>query len=98
MLAGAVSLTRLHLDCKIGWGGPKKVALTTATQLYRDGFHWLEAVGTAKGKADAAIDILKIDEKLLTPTWMSYGGDSALSFDKQQDVFQTELRRLLNWK
>lgn len=57
MLSSAVNLKRLHLDCSIAWrGGGKR----SARQLYRDGFHWLEAVGALKGKFDAAIDILDV--------------------------------------
>lgn len=39
LLGSAVNLKRLHIDCRISWGGPQRVA----TQFYRDGFHWLEA-------------------------------------------------------
>lgn len=33
-----------------------------AEQLYRDAFPWLEAVGNAQRKVDAAVDILNMDE------------------------------------
>ena len=64
MLASAVNLRRLNIDCDIGHG-PKRVA----KQLFRDGFHWLEAVGTSKGKFDAALDMLEIPEKWLSRDW-----------------------------
>lgn len=58
LLANAVNLTRLHIDCRISWSGPKHAA----RQLYRDGFHWLEAMGVAKGNFDAAVGIIEIQE------------------------------------
>ena len=88
MLTGAVNLSRLHLHCQIAWGGPKRVA----KQLYRDGFHWLEAVGAARGKFDAAIELIEIPERNLN----GYGYDD-LSPDEKLEEFRTELRKLLRW-
>ncbi|CAD6572792.1 MAG: hypothetical protein ASARMPREDX12_005448 [Alectoria sarmentosa] len=86
MLTGAVNLSRLHLDCQIAWGGPKRVA----KQFYRDGFHWLEAVGAARGKFDAAIELIEIPERNLN----GYGYDD-LSPEEKLEEFRTELRKLL---
>jgi len=60
MLASAVNLRRLHIDCQIRhcWGIDLR---HEAKQLYSDGFHWLEAMGAAKGKFDAAVDIIELD-------------------------------------
>lgn len=91
MLASAVNLTRLNLDCQIAWGGPCMIA----KQLYRDGFHWLEAVGVAKGKFDAAIDIIEIPEVNLNG--FPYGrvnGDN-LSLEEKMEQFRGELRKML---
>jgi hypothetical protein len=52
LLASAVNLKRLHIDCRIG-----------ANQLYYSGIHWFKAVGQAKGKFDAAVDIIELEEK-----------------------------------
>lgn len=92
LLAGAVNLTRLYINCKIIYHDPK----CQAKQLYRDGFHWLEAVGVAKGKFDAAIDVIEIE-----PGFMhvySYGrvirrGNSS---EEKKEEFRAELRRLLS--
>lgn len=92
MLAGAVNLTHLHLDCKIAWGGPRKVA----RQLYRDGFHWLEAVGAAKGKFDAAIELLEISESNLSRFVSVREND--LSPNDWVEQFDAELRKLLREK
>lgn len=89
MLAGAVNLTRLHLDCKISWSGPKH----SARQLYRDGFHWLEAMGAAKGQYDAAIDIVEIADDNLG---LYYGRiENKPTKEERLVEFESELRKLL---
>lgn len=93
MLASAVNLTRLHLDCQIAWGGPDKVA----KQLYRDGFHWLEAVGAAKGKFDAAIELIDIPDERLGNSY-SYSRRHAADLvpEGMLGTFRAELRKLLH--
>ena len=86
LLAGAVNLGRLHLDCQISWAGPRRVA----RQLYRDGFHWLEAVGAAKGKYDAAVELIEIPEVHLTNVYCS--GPSP---ESEMEKFRAELRKML---
>lgn len=76
MLADAVNLTKLHFDCDITYGGPTRVA----KQLYRDGFRWLEAVGAAKGSADAGVDIITLRD---------------LNLSMNLKAFRAELRRML---
>ncbi|KAL8951797.1 MAG: hypothetical protein Q9222_002246 [Ikaeria aurantiellina] len=64
MLASAVNLTRLNLDCTVGWGyGISTLGPSIATQFYRDAHHWLDAVGCAKGQRDAAVDIIFLGEE-----------------------------------
>ena len=90
MLADAVNLRRLNLDCKIAWGlHPKRIA----KQLYRDGFHWLEAWGAAKGKFDAGVDIVEIAGRNLM---YNPGPGSEPTLDKLREEFKAELRRLLS--
>lgn len=91
MLADAVNLTRLHLDCQLAWGGPSRVA----KQLYRDGFHWLEAMGAAKGRFDAAIDIIDISEANLTCHGYLYIRAGGLSPEEKMEEFKAELRKML---
>lgn len=91
LLAGAVNLGRLHLDCQISWGGPKRIA----RQLYRDGFHWLEAVGVAKGKCDAAVELIEIPAAQLTE---NYGGRVLGNYpspEEKMEEFRAELRKML---
>jgi hypothetical protein len=59
-----------------------------ARKLYRDAFPWLEAVGRAKHRFDAAIDVIHLDEKR-----QSISG-SASDGEKAED-FKTKLRDLL---
>ena len=94
MLVGAVSLTRLHIDCHIIWGGPKKVA----KQLYRDGFHWLEAVGAAKGSFDAAVDLVEVSEKYLGHTYRGsyYTEIVEETVEERMEHFRVELRKMLS--
>jgi hypothetical protein len=89
LLAGAVNLRRLHLDCLMGRStDPKRVAM----QVYRSSFHWLEAVGSAKGKWDAAVDVIEIREESFHDPWHPR---ATTSHDEQMGVFQNELRKLL---
>ncbi|KAF2806456.1 uncharacterized protein BDZ99DRAFT_466028 [Mytilinidion resinicola] len=96
MLSGAVNLKRLHFQCRIGWGNNiRKVA----RQVYRDGFHWLEAVGVAKGNYDAAVDIISLAE--FTPqrtVWRTPGEEDAVEQAAKMEVFGDELRKLLSYK
>ena len=93
MLVDAVNLRRLQLDCgKIGWRDPKRNAM----QLYRAGFHWLEAMGAGKGKFDTALDIIKLPDGALT--WGCDKAESGRILDERMEVFRAELRRLLSCK
>lgn len=94
MLAEAVNLKRLHFDTHIaGGGGPQRVA----RQIYRDGFHWLEAVGSAKGKKDAAVELIEV----LEDNWQRYsratrrGELEGRGPQHDLEAFRDELRKLL---
>lgn len=58
----ATNLEKFYIDARIGWYKSPKHA---AQQLYRDAFPWLEAIGCAKGKYDAAIDVLDVHKDVL---------------------------------
>jgi len=57
-LSMATNLERFTFHVRNGWWGvdPKNCAI----RFYRDAFQWLEAVGAAKGKADAALDLIEM--------------------------------------
>ncbi|KAK4695212.1 hypothetical protein P7C71_g2499, partial [Lecanoromycetidae sp. Uapishka_2] len=90
LLADAVNLRRLHIDCRVGWSsGP----IGHARQLYRDGFHWLEAFGVAKGQFDAAVGIIEVEDSNLE---RYYGPtEEKPSKEERLEDFKAELRKLL---
>jgi len=93
MLASAVNLQRFHIDCRISWGGPKYAA----RQLYRDGHHWLEAMGVAKGRFDAAVEIVEvIDENF--EEYRRNGDQEKPTREEQLETFRSEMRKLLRRK
>jgi hypothetical protein len=95
LLVNAVNLRRLHLDCRLHWrSNPKSVAM----QIYRDGFHWLEAVGVAKGKFDAAVEIIELlPENLDGSNWYGPGSGRPAkpTHEEQMKLFRNELTKLL---
>ena len=90
MLTGAVNLSRLYLDCIVSFKGPKGVA----KQIYRDGCHWLEAVGAAKGKSDAAIEIIELSKACLGGSRYQTKQPDGWYSERLEDV-GSELRKLL---
>ncbi|KAL8772555.1 MAG: hypothetical protein Q9209_002216 [Squamulea sp. 1 TL-2023] len=95
MLASAVDLTSLNLDCHIRWGRGDRIA----RQFFRDGHIWLEAVGTNKGRRDAAVDVIHLGLENLYPYPM-HGRQLANCTQEEQleemtRQFRAELRKLL---
>ena len=91
MLADAVNLQRLHMDCRIHWGGGPQ---TVARQFYRECFHYLEGIGSAKGSFDAAVEL--IDVLPSNFDIYRYGQDKKPSNEDNLEKFQNELRKLLS--
>ena len=91
-LSNATNLQRLHIDCRISWGGAK----FAARQLFRDGHNWFEAVGVAQGKVDAGVSIVEMDEENFEEYrgWRNQGQDKP-STEEQLESFRTELGKLL---
>lgn len=57
VLAGAVNLENFYLDASLRYYSRTPVAM--AGKIYRNAFPWMEAVGMARGRADAAVDIMR---------------------------------------
>ena len=93
LLAGAVDLKRLKIDCRISWYTcPKKIAM----QVYREAFHWLKAIGVAKRKRDAALEVIEIREENFSAS--IYGTVSVKdlpSHQEQMENFREVLSHLL---
>lgn len=96
MLGNAVNLERLYVNCRIHWDGPKGVA----KQIYRDAHNYLEAIGDAKGKFDAAVEIFDFNpnnwsglkcHKYESPTTPS----KDLTASENLEEFRAELRKRL---
>lgn len=94
--AGAVNLTRLYLDCSVHAVGGKMLA----RQLMRDGHFWFDAVGAAKGKRDAAVDVLDAGSNVVIDAHkLKFNpiGDEAMvvKVKEGRNAFHAELRLLL---
>ncbi|KAF2011311.1 hypothetical protein BU24DRAFT_426396 [Aaosphaeria arxii CBS 175.79] len=70
-----------------------------ARQIYRDAFPFLEAVGAAKGKVDAAIDIFDISEQNFdTRHRWRRTPQVTRPYEESISIFKTELSRLLGMR
>lgn len=102
LLKGLPNLKEVVFDCAITWAfghqtGQKGIVLI-ARQLYRDGFAWLHHVSGAKGRYDAALDIIRFgyedkDDADTSGTSLFYGNQ--ISNEQKREWFNEELRRLL---
>jgi hypothetical protein len=61
-----------------------------ARQIYRDAFPWLEAVGAAKGKADAAVDKISLEREHIAHA------DAIRAREEDTGAFREELKSILN--
>jgi hypothetical protein len=96
MLAFATNLKRVNFQCRLGWNSTPSAV---ARQIYRDGFHWLEAVGVAKGKTDAAVDIITLaDHNLTGRAWRRTTDAVAPTSSVGRQMFEAEMRKLLGYK
>lgn len=89
VLIQATNLEKLYIDTTNGWYRmPKNIA----QQIYRDAFPWLEAVGHARGKFDAALDVLELSDESLG---RDYYGSKGTSGAQRRKMFNDELSRNL---
>jgi hypothetical protein len=92
VLVWATNLETIHLHNNAGYYRAPK---GNATQLYRDAFPWLEAVGAAKGKADAAVDVLRLSSKLFQHTGHYRQNQPSVTSEEKEKEFLEELSKLL---
>ncbi|KAF2873814.1 hypothetical protein BDV95DRAFT_567806 [Massariosphaeria phaeospora] len=91
MLALATNLNKFRVEGTITWGNEGK---QVARQMYRDGFPWLEAVGAAKGRLDAAVDVIELCEGNFSRNTSQASRTTHL--EKNLGAFRAELRKLLH--
>ncbi|KAJ4372726.1 hypothetical protein N0V86_008091 [Didymella sp. IMI 355093] len=90
VLVYAKNLEKLYIDCNVGWYRQPKSA---AQQIYRDAFPWLEEVGRAKTKFDAALDVLEVSAESLGRN--HWNASQTPSDAQRREAFNDELRRNL---
>lgn len=104
LLATCTNLEHVFFACQIHWGSYHRNENTiklVARQLYRDGFHFLEAIGAARGNQDAAIDVVEIHEN----HYGQFPGGILAGFpdedqkyaamESDREAFRDELKKLL---
>lgn len=98
-LSAATNLERFVFHGFLSW---RETAKAGATIFYRDAFPWLEAVGAAKGKPDAALEIIDVMVPDRGSGYMynwgrrrRWGYQSFKEYD-QMEEFCKELAKLLN--
>jgi hypothetical protein len=92
VLITATNIEKLTID---GWRWGSSGGKWVARQVYRDAFPWLEAVGAAKGRVDAAVELIDIPEENFNRySWRrTSSGDHDVEKDKE--AFRVELSKLL---
>lgn len=92
-LAWATNLTSLDIHAPVGG---YRAPCDGAIQFYRDAFPWLEAVGAAKGKPDAALDVLTFGGDWLSDYWGCRSSDASVSeYEEKVERFKTEVAKCL---
>jgi len=91
LLAGATNLQSLVFNCTLNDWPVHAEAI--ASQIYRDGHHFMEAYGRANGSKDAVVDIIELSDDNLDPnTFLRNGPTSA---EDGEARFEAALRMLL---
>lgn len=92
LLTNALNLKRLHIDTAVHWDGPRKAA----RQLYRDGFHWLEALYAAKGVE--GFDIIDLHKENWEQRWYRYSNPEKEQppIEESRKEFKEELKKLVD--
>jgi hypothetical protein len=101
LLATATNLEVLDMDCALGYFssyyGRQKQSIPNrvARKTFRDCYPWLEAIGKAKGKPDAAIDMVRIHESNFRRHYSRGNALEETNMEENLEGFRKELRRLL---
>jgi len=92
VLVWATNLEKFTLDKTPGYSRNPKGA---AEQLYRDAFPWMEAIGAAKGKVDAALDVLEVPDEAFDYNYWTQGQQRTVSGEENLEKFRLTLEKLL---
>ncbi|KAH7139183.1 hypothetical protein B0J11DRAFT_36896 [Dendryphion nanum] len=90
-MMSATNIEKFKLD---GWLMCKNNPKYVARQLYRDGFPWLEAVGSAKGSMEAAVNLIEIAKVNFEGRFWQRR-DEINDHDSNMREFRLELTKLL---
>jgi len=88
LLAECTNLQTLTLDCHVL---DARTGKYLARQIFRDGFRFFEAFGTAHGRKDAALDILKLSDECIG----HHGYVNSIERDQLEADVYAEFRKLL---
>lgn len=94
LLSSCTNLESLMFDAYMRWhGGPKLLART----VYREGFHFLQAYGTAKGDIHAAVSIIKLSQINFSGSHDAWRHSIVLLNETEFELkYQEELKGLLS--
>ena len=92
LLASATNLTQFRFE---GYLACRSLPKWVARQIYRDAFPWLEAVGAAKGQADAAVTLVEVSRRNFQSSWYNRRETSDTNPARDLQQFRDELSKLL---
>jgi hypothetical protein len=92
VLAWATNITAFHIDAP---ADHCETAKGRADQFYRDAFPWLEVVGAAKGKPDAALHVLHPGKKYLASWGRCIPSGVPSCYVERTSEFKAALRELM---
>ena len=93
LLANAVNLVRLEMDCAISWGEGDRIGRA----FWREAHHWIESIGRHKGRRDAALDIVALTTKTVSLWYEKPGKTKEALLEGIVVDFKAELRGLLKY-
>lgn len=91
-MVSATNIEKFKLD---GWLMCKNEPKYVARQLYRDGFPWLEAVGSAKGGMEAAVKLIEVAPVNFQMRYWQRR-DETRNYESDMEKFRAELVKLLD--
>ncbi|KAI7085707.1 hypothetical protein KC356_g5646 [Hortaea werneckii] len=93
LLGLCTNLKSLTFESGLGYRAqPEKIA----ELVYRNTHFFLEAYGTAKGRKDAAVDVLVLGKQVVNATsYCFYAGTEGSSKEERRERFRVALRKLL---